>query len=206
MLIDGQFTIAAPPEVLLQHLFDVRLMASCLPGCETIEPIDGNTYRAVLVMAMAGIKARFNMQVEITRRDDHNIWATTRGEEGGRASTLHADSQITLVADAQGTLVSYRSDVSITGRLGRFALGMMKKKAQNLGDEFAVNLQKALGDIAGHSPEGAVAATAANAPPEAAEPVAIASAAAPTAAPRRSWWQSIWAWLTGRHSDARSEG
>ena len=203
MLIDGQFTVAAPPEVLLQHLFDVRLMASCLPGCETIEPIDENTYRAVLLMAMAGIKARFDMQVEITKRDDHNIWATTRGEEGGRASTLQADSQITLLADAQGTLVSYRSDVSITGRLGRFALGMMKKKAQNLGDEFAVNLQKALEDIAGPS---SVAATSATSPGEAVAPASATRAATPTVAPRHSWWRRVWAWLTGRRNDERNEG
>jgi hypothetical protein len=34
--------------------------------------------------------------------------------------------------------------VSVTGRLGRFALGMMRKQAQNLGEQFARNLQKAL--------------------------------------------------------------
>jgi carbon monoxide dehydrogenase subunit G len=207
MLIDGQFTVAAPPEVLLHHLFDVRLMASCLPGCETIEPIDENTYRAVLVMAMAGIKARFDMQVEITKRDANNIWATTRGEEGGRASTLQADSQITLAADAQGTQVSYHSDVAITGRLGRFALGMMKKKAQNLGNEFAANLQKALEDIAGNTPDIAVPATAAaNVTPAATGPVATADAAMTKAVPRRSRWQIIWAWLTGRRNDAKNEG
>ncbi len=206
MLIDGQFTVAAPPEVLLQHLFDVRLMASCLPGCEAIEPVDENTYRAVLVMAMAGIKARFDMQVEITKRDDNNIWATTRGEEGGRASTLQAESQITLAADAQGTRVSYRSDVSITGRLGRFALGMMKKQAQKLGNEFAANLQKALEDIAANTPDIAVPTTAANETPAATEPAATTEAAMTKALPRRSWWQIIWAWLTGRRNGAKSEG
>ena len=53
-------------------------------------------------------------------------------------------SQVTLEPTADGTLVRYRSDVSVTGRLGRFALGMMKKKAQNLGDEFAGNLRARL--------------------------------------------------------------
>jgi uncharacterized protein len=211
MLIDGQFTVDAPPEVLLQHLFDVRLMASCLPGCETIEPIDDNTYRAVILMAMAGIKARFDMQVEITRRDAHNVWATTRGEEGGRASTLQADSQITLAADGPGTLVSYHSDVSITGRLGRFALGMMKKKAQNLGDEFAINLQKKLQDIAGNGSDATDTPAAARAATEVAGPVAAASTATPapattTPAPHRTWWRRIWAWLTGRRNEAGSEG
>jgi carbon monoxide dehydrogenase subunit G len=144
MLIDGQFPVAAPPPRLLAHLFDPRLMASCLPGCEVLEPLADDRYRAVVVIAMAGIKARFDLRVEITRRDEANVWAVTRGEEGGNASTLQADSQVSLEPTADGTLVRYRSEVAVTGRLGRFALGMMKKKAQSLGEEFAVNLQRKL--------------------------------------------------------------
>lgn len=144
MLIEGQFPIAAPPETLLVHLFDARLMASCLPGCEQLEAIDDERYRAVVAIAMAGIKARFDLLVQITRRDERNVWAVTRGEEGGHASSLQADSQVSLEPTPTGTQVRYRSEVSVTGRLGRFALGMMKKKAQSIGDEFAVNLQRKL--------------------------------------------------------------
>ena len=148
MLIDGQFPIAAPPALLMQHLMDVQLMASCLPGCETLEALDAERYRAVVVLGMAGIKARFNLQVQITRRDEHNIWAVTRGEEGGQSSSLQAESQVTLTAVPEGTLVAYRSEVSVTGRFGRFALGMMKKKAQSLGEEFAANLRAKLEALA----------------------------------------------------------
>lgn len=144
MLIEGQFPIAAPPETLLVHLLDARLMASCLPGCEQLEAIDHERYRAVVAIAMAGIKARFDLLVQITRRDERNVWAVTRGEEGGHASSLQADSQVSLDPTPTGTQVRYRSEVSVTGRLGRFALGMMKKKAQSMGDEFAVNLQRKL--------------------------------------------------------------
>lgn len=144
MQIDGQFPVSAPPQVLMKHLFDARLMASCLPGCESLERLDDDRYRAVLAVALAGVKARFDLQVQITRRDELNVWSVTRGEEGGQASTLAANSQVSLTAAPDGTLVSYRSEVDVTGRLGRFALGMMKKKAQSLGDEFAANLQTAL--------------------------------------------------------------
>ena len=144
MLIEGQFPVAAPREVLMEHLFDASLMASCLPGCEALEPLADDCYRAVVVVALAGVKARFDLRVEVTRRDDANVWAVTRGEEGGRASTLQADSHVHVDAVDKGSLVRYRSEVAVTGRLGRFALGMMKKKAQSLGDEFAVNLQRKL--------------------------------------------------------------
>ncbi len=185
MLIDGEFAVSAPPEVLMQHLFDARLMASCLPGCEHLELLDADRYRAVILIAMAGIDARFDMQVHITQRDANNIHATIRGEEGGRASTLQADSRIALAAAAQGTLVSYRADVSVTGRLGRFALGMMKKKAQALGAEFATNLQQKLQALSAPIPSEAGATPADTAPPNAAPGL------------RPTWWQALLLWWRG---------
>lgn len=144
MLIESQFTVPAPPQALLQYLFDARFMASCVPGCEALERLDDDCYRAVVAISMAGIKARFDLKVEITRRDEANVWAVTRGDEGGNASSLQADSHVNLQPSDEGTQVSYRSEVNVTGRLGRFALGMMKKKAQSLGDEFAGNLRQKL--------------------------------------------------------------
>jgi uncharacterized protein len=209
LLIEGQFPVGAPPEALLAHLFDARFMASCLPGCETLEPLDEDRYRAVVLLAMAGIKARFDLQVQITRRDERNVWAVTRGEEGGQASTLQADSQVTLEPTDDGTLVRYRSDVSVTGRLGRFALGMMKKKAQSLGDEFADNLRRQL-EQAGAA--AASAPPAADPPPEAdpppapdkpARPPAEARVAAiePAHSPTVRWWRLAWSRLFGRRGD-----
>lgn len=159
MLIEGQFPIAAAPQTLLVHLFDAGLMASCLPGCEKLEAIDADRYRAVVAIAMAGIKARFDLQVQITKRDEQNVWALTRGDEGGHASSLQADSRVSLEPTPEGTLVHYRSEVSVTGRLGRFALGMMKKKAQSIGDEFAANLQRKLEQLGAAATQAAAPAS-----------------------------------------------
>ena len=197
MLIEGSFPVAAPPHALLAHLFDARLMASCLPGCETLEPLADDRYRAVFVIAMAGIKARFDLQVQITKKDDHNVWASTRGEEGGQASTLQADSQVSLAPTPEGTLVSYRSEVAVTGRLGRFALGMMKKKAQSLGEEFAVNLRRKLDEI-GADARGAAPALPPSVPVAGVTAAAAAGERAAVMTPRPSWWQSLWMWLRGQ--------
>lgn len=184
MLIDGQFDVVAAPAEVLAHLFDARLMASCLPGCESLEQAGDDRYRAVVAVALAGVKARFDLQVEVTERLADGVRAITRGEEGGNASTLQATSEVRLTPNAGGTHVVYSSEVAVTGRLGRFALGMMKKKAQSLGDEFAANLQRALAA----TPQPVVAEAAA--------------ATAPAAAPARSWWQRFVQWLRERFGQA----
>ena len=57
---------------------------------------------------------------------------------GSRASTLTAASTLELTeAEGGGTEVAYASEVSVFGRLGKFGLGIMKKKARDIGREFA---------------------------------------------------------------------
>ena len=203
MLIDGQFIVAAPPQALMRHLFDARLMAECLPGCESLEALDADRYRAVVGVAMAGIKARFDLIVEVVRREELAVWATTRGEEGGNASQLQAQNTVTLQPVAEGTLLKYESEVSVTGRLGRFALGMMKKKAQALGDEFAQNLQSRLAALeavpaaSAASGEAPLPSVAPSPPLPATLTPAQPQPAAPPA-PHLSWWRVFWNWLTGR--------
>lgn len=182
MHIEGQFDVAAPPAALMVHLLDTSLMASCLPGCESLERVGDDSYRATLAFAMAGITARFELVVDITKKDALNIWSVTRGEEGGRASALQADSVVTLTPTATGSQVAYRSEVNVTGRLGRFALGMMKKKAQSMGDEFAANLQRRLEELQRQSSGAPVAAPAAS-------PLAPVS--------QMGWWQRLWSGITG---------
>lgn len=193
MLIEGEFPVAARPEQLLAHLFDARLMASCLPGCESLEAIDDNRYRSVVVVAMAGIKARFELEVEVVRREGFEVWAITKGAEGGQASTLRAESQVKLTPAADETLVHYRSDVTITGRLGRFALGMMKKKAQSMGDEFAANLRAKLEQAQAPLSAPAEAASVADAETEVLVPSRVGAEVAV-----RGWWSRLLAWLRRR--------
>ena len=184
MLIEGQFSVQAPPDALMRHLFDAEVMASCVPGCERLEALDADRFRSVVVVSLAGVQARFDLLSEVTQREALAVSAVTRGEEGGQASTLQAETRLTLEPAEGGTLVAYRSDVTVTGRLGRFALGMLKKKAQSMGEEFAGNLRTRLEALEG-------------APPKA-QPPAEAAAATP-AAPR---WKRVWSWLRGDRAAA----
>ena len=143
MRVDGAFEIDIPRETLFRSITDPALMAACVPGCESIERINPTTYRAVVTVAIGVIRARFNLVVEVTKEaPPESVLSVTRGEEGGRASQLVAANEVSLVDLGAGrTRLQYVSDLSLTGRLGKFALGIMKKKAQSMAREFAGNLR-----------------------------------------------------------------
>jgi len=138
MTLDGSFTIAAPRDKVWRSLRDPEVVAVCVPGCNGVEVVSPTSYRAKIAVSLGPISANFDLVVDITDETPlEQISMQTRGAEGGRASMLNAVSVVTLKeTDGMRTDVHYTSDVSITGRFGRFGLGVMRKKADQLAREF----------------------------------------------------------------------
>ena len=110
-----------------------------MPGCQDVTVASPTIYKARIRVQLGIIKAEFNIEVEITlETPPEELRTRTRGEEGSRASSISAENILRLVAHGPNeTEVNYASDVSVVGRLGKFGLGVMKKKAESLGRDFA---------------------------------------------------------------------
>ena len=139
MKIEGGFLVNAPVDRVWHLITSPDYVASCVPGCEKVEVTGPGSYKATVKLTIGPIRATFNVAVELLEQRPPTFWKSAiRGEEGGKASSLTATSELHLhsIADDR-TEVRYGSEVSIFGRLGKFGLGMMKKRAEMLGDEFA---------------------------------------------------------------------
>lgn len=138
MKIEGAFRVAAPRLEVWRRITDPALMAACVPGCQSIEMLSPTRYSAKVAVGIGPIKARFDLVVEVTREEPpERVLSVTRGEEGSRASIVSAENIVSLTEiDATTTEVSYSSEVAVSGRLGKFGLGVMKKKAAAMGEEF----------------------------------------------------------------------
>lgn len=138
MKLEGSFSVAAPRPAVWAAIRDPGVMARCIPGCEMAEQIDDSSYRAVVGVKFGPISARFNLVVEIEEEiAPESVRSRTRGEEGTRASVLSSDNLLTLSEPEPGrTEVVWSADVNLSGRLGKYGLGLMRKKAESLSAEF----------------------------------------------------------------------
>ena len=147
MKIEGEFEVEAPRSEVWSKIRDPQIMGACIPGCETVEQVDDTSYRAQVTVKVGPIKARFNLLVEVLdEQPEHTILSRTSGEEGTRASVVNSDNVVRLAdTDSGGTQVDYIADVSVTGRLGKFGLGIFRKKADQLAGQFVENFRAKLG-------------------------------------------------------------
>lgn len=146
MKIEGAFTVPAAIEQVWTALLDPSVVGPCIPGCGAIEVLSPTEYRATVRVEVGPIKTSFNAVVSVTEMIERDFVASvTRGEEGTRASMLSARNLLRVRAiAADETEISYQSEVSVTGRLGKFGLGIMKKKANDLAGKFAEALRERL--------------------------------------------------------------
>jgi len=144
MRIEESFTVSVPIASAWEAIRDPEVVAPCIPGCEAIEVVDPTHYKAAVQMGLGPIKMRFLVEVEITEEDaPTRIVSITKGEEGGRASRVRSQNVLSLTAlGDRETEVAYSAEVDVTGRIAKFGFGMMKKKAQMLGGEFAEAFRK----------------------------------------------------------------
>ncbi|MGD8383772.1 MAG: SRPBCC domain-containing protein [Lysobacterales bacterium] len=138
MKIEKCFVIDAPQETVWDFISSPEKVGPCFPGCKGVKKLGDNQYQTEIKVQIGPIKTVFNIEFEETESRPMEYFAyASRGEEGHRASRLKADSTLTLSPlDGGKTQVDYASELSIVGRLGKFGLGMMKKKADTMGDEF----------------------------------------------------------------------
>jgi carbon monoxide dehydrogenase subunit G len=146
MKIEDGFTVRAPRERVWAFITDPNQVGPCIPGCTGIEVVGPNAYKAGVRVAIGPIKAEFKLEVQVEEEvPPHFSRSVTRGEEGSRASMLTAKNLLELQEPEPGvTEVRYSSEISIVGRLGKFGLGVMKKKAEGLGADFVKALRERL--------------------------------------------------------------
>ena len=111
----------------------------CVPGCEKVEVIDDKTYRVTVKVKIAFISVTFNMDVQITEMNPPSHLETlATKQEKSLTSNIKAKNVLDLTNLSESeTEVSYRSEVSLFGKLGTMGQSVVKGKAKQLGKEFA---------------------------------------------------------------------
>lgn len=138
MTLEGTIAISAQPERVWAFLLDPQEMKACLPYCESLEPVGGDSFRAVVKVKVSAIQAHFTLKTVITEKRPFTILRMrTEGEDRGLASTLKQENFVELTPTPDGgTSLHYRVQVDVTGRLGKLGLTVLMGQAKKMAAEF----------------------------------------------------------------------
>ena len=149
MLIEGKFTMKAPIQEVWDFLLQPGTIVSCIPGAEKMVAIDDKTWEGVVKDRVGIISVKLNFtQTFADVEPPRHLKAVGRGSALGGLGTFTQESIVDLTEVSKDEVeVSYKSTVSLVGRLATFGERIMRAKVDSKGAEFTSNLQKKLMEV-----------------------------------------------------------
>ena len=136
------YTFKAPPDRVWQLLMDTGALASCIPGCERLDPDPETPDRYVIRLSvkLAAVMGTYDGSVhlvDIVPRQSYGLFAEGRGRPGfvkGKAS-------ITLTSMADEATLTVAGDVHAGGAIARVGQRLIKAAARLMMDRFFKRLK-----------------------------------------------------------------
>lgn len=149
MEINDSLTVAANRERVWAFLMDVKRMAQCMPGVDSVEEVGDSTYLGKLKVKVGPIMAAFNGKATITETEPPTrLVALIEGDDKSSGSTVKATFVSTLSPNGGGTRIDYEMGVNLRGRLAQFGLTVVKGTAKKMTAEFGRCVQETLSEEA----------------------------------------------------------
>lgn len=146
MRFEREIEIRSPKEKVWRFLWDVDRFIACVPGCKeavTVEP--GKSYTATMLEKVGPFRVEFPMKIDVLdSRELSYIKAQASGNDSKIGSRLKVELEVNLTGDGDQTKLALTASVDILGKLATLGHSMIKRKADQVMDEFAGNLKQKL--------------------------------------------------------------
>jgi uncharacterized protein len=168
MDMTGERRIPAPRQTVWEALNNPEVLKVSIPGCESLEKLEGDQMKATASIKVGPISARFTGKVQLSDINPPNGYRISGEGQGGVAGFAKGGANVALTDDGADTLLSYQVNAQVGGKLaqlgGRLIDATAKQMADAFFDRFSAQVQ-AMSPVA--VPETAAA-------PPVAAPVAVA--------------------------------
>ena len=152
MILDQKVTVPASPDRVWAFLMDVPAVGRCVPGVESVEQQGEDEYVGALRIRIGPINVLLEGKVTVEERNAEERRAKMRVEAVDRRirGAVNATSTMQLEPLDDGkTVLSVHTDAAVLGKLGEFGQAIMRRKADQIMQEFATNLSRQIESQAG---------------------------------------------------------
>lgn len=135
MKIEGTYDVPVPRKKVWDAFLNPAQLKKAIPGCEKLEALGADEFKATLKVGVAAVKGTFEGKVKLSDKkapDSYRIVA----EGSGGPGFVKADTLITLAEIDGGTRVSYSADVQVGGLIAGVGQRMLGGVSKMMADQF----------------------------------------------------------------------
>ena len=135
----GEYALPLPSDAVWSALNDPEFLQRCIPGCELFEKLSDTEFVAIVRLAVGPVKARFKGRVELQDLNPPQSYTIVGQGEGGIAGFAKGNAAVTLTNIAEGTILSYRAQAQIGGKIAQLGQRLVAGTAKRITDLFFAN-------------------------------------------------------------------
>jgi hypothetical protein len=135
MKIDGAHEIPAPRQRVWEAFLDPERLRQAIPGCEKLEAIGEDEYKATMKVGVGAVKGTFEGKVRIAEKNTLESYRMAVEGSGG-PGFVRGEAAITLSDTATGTRVAYSADVQVGGLIAGVGQRMLGGVTKMMTDQF----------------------------------------------------------------------
>lgn len=180
MDISGEYRLSMARQEVWDALLDPAVLRRCIPGCEELEQIGDDKYRAKVKTAIGPVKATFTSALAITNAKPPESYRLEGEGKAGAVGFGKGFSDVTLTEDGDVTVLSYSAEFQVGGRLAQLGSRLVVSATRKIADDFFNRLTADIDDSAERVAPEVVSSSSSN------RRIAVAAVAAVVLA--LAWW------------------
>jgi len=143
---EKEVEIHAPREKVWNFIWDVDRFIACVPGCKEATTVEaGKRYTATMTEKVGPFRVEFPTTIEVLERTElTHIKAQATGADNKIGSRMKLSLDVNLREQGDSTVLAFVAGVDILGKLAALGHSIIKRKADQVLDEFAQSVKKRL--------------------------------------------------------------
>jgi carbon monoxide dehydrogenase subunit G len=141
-----EIEIGNSKERVWQFLWDVDRFIACVPVCREAQTVEaGKRYTATMTEKVGPFRVEFPMRIDVIESQELSyIKAQATGNDSKIGSRMKVDLEIRLTGNGDKTALALIVSVDILGKLATLGHSIIKRRADQVMDEFAQALKRKL--------------------------------------------------------------
>jgi carbon monoxide dehydrogenase subunit G len=129
VILNGEQQLSGSPEQIWELLLNPDVLASIMPGCDSLERIEVDRYKGSIKAKIGPVSSQYNAEFQIQDKEPpHRYRLLIDGQ--GPGGFMKGDTVIELKPNEEGTVLAYSGTASVGGKIASIGQRLVETGAK----------------------------------------------------------------------------